>query len=51
MSDEQIKLEVIRLLLATGVPHDVVVEKSIPISEWILGSCNQKQPSCTGEKE
>ncbi len=52
MSDEQIKLEIIRLLLATGgVPHDVVVEKAIPVSKWILGTCDQKQPSCTGEKE
>ena len=40
MSDKQIKLEVIRLLLATGVPHDVVVEKAIPVSRWILGSCD-----------
>ena len=51
MSNEQIKLEIIRLLLAQGVPHDVVAEKATPIAEWILGSCNQKQPSCTGEKE
>ena len=51
MSDEQIRLDVIRLLLATGIPADLVVEKAIPISKWILGSCTQKQPSCTDEKE
>ena len=42
--EQEIKLEVVRILLSHNVPTERVVEKAIPLLEWILGN-NQKQLS------
>ena len=50
-TEQEIRLQVISLLLNAGAPYDNIVRTAIPVAKWIEGNICPEKPSCTDEKE
>ena len=49
--DQEIRLQVISLLLNAGAPYDNIVRTATPVVEWIVGDICLEKPSYIDEKE
>jgi hypothetical protein len=48
--EQTLRLDILRLLISSGVSADDILKQAIPLLEWTLGS-HHLQPCSTDDKE